>query len=55
MGIEANGNQGDLKSTTLFDGNAGVIDTSYYRYYVASEANGYQGGLKFSFDMLPSF
>jgi hypothetical protein len=47
-GIEAHGNLGDLKTVIIRDAGGAAIDTSYYRYYVASEANGYQHGLKFA-------
>jgi hypothetical protein len=46
-GTLANGNQGDLLSAVVEDGNGNALDTSYYRYYTSNIGTGYQGGLKY--------
>jgi RHS repeat-associated protein len=51
-GVEANGNARDLKTAAIKDGSGNVLDTYYYRYYTAGQANGYQGGLKYAFSPL---
>ena len=42
------GNPGDLKTAIVKD-EEGAIDTTYYRYYQAGDANGYAHGLKYVF------
>jgi hypothetical protein len=53
QGHANHGNLGDLELATVEDGASPprALDTSYYRYYTAQDANpkGYQGGLKFAF------
>lgn len=50
---DANGNLGDLKTVTIEDGDGNVLGEDYYRYYtptdLADGANGFVGGLKYSF------
>jgi RHS repeat-associated protein len=48
-GVEAHGPARALKLAVVKDGNGNAIDTSYYRYYVTGEANGYKNGLKYAF------
>jgi hypothetical protein len=48
-GVEPHGSAGDLKKVVVKDAADAVLETSYYRYYVALESNGYEGGLKFVF------
>ncbi|MBA2227022.1 hypothetical protein [Thermogemmata fonticola] len=48
-GVEPHGSAGDLKKVVLRDAAGAILGTSYYRYYVAGESNGYEGGLKFVF------
>src|SRR6266852_4683428 len=48
-GTQSYGNAGDLMTATVEDGSGAALDTSYYRYYTAGQANGYQGGLRYSF------
>jgi hypothetical protein len=48
-GVEPHGSAGDLKKVVVKDAADAVLETSYYRYYVAGENNGYEGGLKFVF------
>ena len=43
------GSAGDLLTATVLDGSNDVLDTSYYRYYVAGQSNGYQHGLEYVF------
>src|SRR5262249_17045477 len=47
-GVESHGNLGDLKTAIIRDAASNALDTYYYRYYVASESNGYQHGLKYA-------
>src|SRR5205823_5539093 len=47
-GVAANGNLGDLKTVIIRDAAGTAIDTSYYRYYVTGESNGYAHGLKYA-------
>jgi RHS repeat-associated protein len=47
-GVEAHGNLGDLKTAVVRDAAGTALDTSYYRYYVTGEANGYAHGLKYA-------
>jgi hypothetical protein len=44
------GNLGDLMTATVEDGSGNVLSTSYYRYYTAGAANGYQHGLEYVFN-----
>jgi YD repeat-containing protein len=44
------GNTGDLMTATVLDGNNNVLSTSYYRYYMPGDANGYTDGLKYVFN-----
>jgi hypothetical protein len=44
------GSAGDLMTATVLDAGSNVLDVSYYRYYVAGQANGYQHGLEYAFD-----
>ena len=46
-GTENGGNLGDLMTATVEDGSENVLSSSYYRYYMAGEANGYQHGLEY--------
>ncbi len=46
-GVESYGNLGDLKLATVRDAAGNAIETTYYRYYTAGEANGYLHGLKY--------
>src|SRR6266545_2016528 len=46
---ESHGNPGDLKTAIVKDASGNALDTSYYRYYQAGDANGYAGGLKYVF------
>ncbi|MDW8264105.1 MAG: hypothetical protein RMJ52_02115, partial [Gemmataceae bacterium] len=48
-GVEPHGSAGDLKKVVVKDAADTVLETSYYRYYVAGENNGYEGGLKYVF------
>src|SRR6266567_2476808 len=48
-GVAANGNLGDLKTAVVKDASGNALDTKYYRYYTAGQANGYPGGLKYVF------
>ncbi|MDW8267040.1 MAG: hypothetical protein RMJ52_17095, partial [Gemmataceae bacterium] len=48
-GVEPHGSTGDLKKVVVKDAADAVLETSYYRYYVAGENNGYEGGLKYVF------
>jgi RHS repeat-associated protein len=48
-GVEPHGSAGDLKKVIVKDAADAVLETSYYRYYVAGENNGYEGGLKYVF------
>jgi hypothetical protein len=43
------GNPGDLETEQIKDGNGHVLDTSYFRYYQPSKANGYTDGLEYYF------
>jgi hypothetical protein len=47
-GVESNGNLGDLKTVIIRDAGGNALDTSYYRYYVSGESNGYTHGLKYA-------
>ncbi len=47
-GTQHGGNLGDLMTATVEDASGAVLSTSYYRYYGAGEANGYQHALKFA-------
>jgi YD repeat-containing protein len=44
------GNLGDLMTATVLDGSNNVLSTSYYRYYMPGDANGYTGGLEYVFN-----
>src|SRR6266545_3022101 len=44
---ETHGNPGDLKTAIVKDASGNALDTSYYRYYQAGDANGYAGGVKY--------
>jgi hypothetical protein len=44
------GNPGDLLSATVLDANNNVLQTSYYRYYVSGQANGYAHALELVFN-----
>src|SRR6201999_2400683 len=46
---DAHGRDGDLKLVEVYDENAVLIDTTYYRYYIADGAGAYAGGLKMAF------
>jgi RHS repeat-associated protein len=46
-GTESYGNLGDLKKAQIKDAAGNVLETKYYRYYVAGETGGYEGGLKY--------
>ncbi|MCE9554457.1 MAG: autotransporter-associated beta strand repeat-containing protein [Planctomycetes bacterium] len=48
-GVEDYGSVGDLKTSVIKDSDDNLLDTTYYRYYVANEADGYQHGLKYIF------
>jgi RHS repeat-associated protein len=48
-GGDTHGNVGDLKTSTIKDAANNVIDTTYYRYYLAQASNDYFHGLKFVF------
>jgi YD repeat-containing protein len=48
-GVMANGTLGDLKTAVVKDAAGNALDTQYYRYYTAGQANGYAGGLKYVF------
>src|SRR5262249_3654905 len=48
-GSTAMGNIGDLQLAQVEDGSGNVLDTNYYRYYQAGQANGYVHGLKYAF------
>jgi RHS repeat-associated protein len=47
-GTESHGTIHDLKKVVIKDGSNNILETSYYRYYVAAESNGYAGGLKYA-------
>ena len=49
-GENAFGTAGDLKTAIVKDGSGTTLDTSYYRYYVNGDSNGYSSGLKYVFD-----
>ena len=46
-GTQNGGNLGDLMTATVENAGGTAISTSYYRYYTAGEANGYQHGLEY--------
>ena len=46
-GTTSGGNSRDLRTLKIEDASGNVLDTSYFRYYVSGEANGYTRGLKY--------
>jgi YD repeat-containing protein len=48
-GTTSNGTLGDLRTAVVQDGAGNALDSRYYRYYTSGQANGYAGGLKYSF------
>src|SRR5206468_1405636 len=48
-GTQSYGNAGDLRTAQVEDASNNVLDTDYYRYYVAGDTGGYVHGLKYVF------
>ena len=48
-GTQSYGNAGDLLSEQIKDASGNTLDTTYFRYYQAGQANGYTDGLKYFF------
>jgi hypothetical protein len=44
-GTQLYGNQGDLETEQIEDASNNVLDTSYFRYYLTGQANGFTNGL----------
>jgi hypothetical protein len=48
-GQSSEGRYGDLETEQIEDAVGNVLDTTYFRYYLPGEANGYTDGLKYYF------
>ena len=46
---ESYGNEGNLQTATIMDGNGNILDEDYYRYYQPGDVGGQPGDIKYVF------